>query len=277
MILFPIFSSFSQLKNRFISCTFLSFLILVLIFFSVTRSIVTAPLSMDPKSRVNGEKPFACNVCDHRFTGARSMRRHMQAVHDEGVFKCPEPGCLFSTSPQSNLTSHLQGFHATAKSFVCDHPGCTYRSPRRDSIAKHKQHVHSDERPFACNNAGCSYRTKTTANLSQHKYKVYMNIRDKRCHVREKGFLHTCHLRAHMTTHEGEGHEMAKCEDCTVNLRSKSSRKPHPAAGKLFLCDHQGCDYKNKWKSCLLSHLKQVHSEERPSSCSHTKCSFRCK
>ena len=58
---------------------------------------------------------------------------------------------------------------------------------------------------------------------------------------------------------------------------SKSSHKPRPAAEKLTQCDHQGCDYKCKWKSNLLSHQKQVHSEERPFACSHTGCSFRCK
>ena len=59
-----------------------------------------------------------------------------------------------------------------------------------------------------------------------------------------------------MATHEGDGHEVAKCEDCSVNLRSKSSHKPRPAAGTFFECDHQGCDYKSRWKRNLLSHQK---------------------
>ena len=126
-----------------------------------------------------------------------------------------------------------------------------------DVIAKHKRQVHSDERPFACNHTGCSFRGKTTDDLSQHKNMVHLNIRDKRCHVCEKGFCKTCLLRDHMKTHERNGHEVANCEDCSVNLRGKSSRKAEPTSGEPVACDHQGCDFKSKWKSSLWRHQTQ--------------------
>ena len=171
------------------------------------------------------------------------------------------------------LSKHQTEVHGPAGSFACDHPGCTYRSPRRGNYTRHKRKVHRNEKPFACNYTGCSFRAKTSAKLTTHKNAVHLNIRDNRCHVCEKRFHSKSHLKNHMWTHEGDEHEMAKCDDCFVNLRSKSSRKPCPAAGKLFECDHQGCDYKSKWKGVLLSHQKQIHSF----SCSHTGCSFRSK
>ena len=146
----------------------------------------------------------------------------------------------------------------------------------RHSIADHKQQIHSDERPFAFNHTGCSFRAKTNYKLTTHKNAAHLTIRDKRCHVCEKRIC-TRHLKSHMMTHEGDVHEMAECEDCSVNLKIKLSHQP--AAGQLIQCDHRGCDYvsKCKAKSHLLSHHKYAHSEEKPFSCNHTGCSFRCK
>ena len=212
------------------------------------------------------EKPFACDVCDHRFTTTRIMRRHKQAVHGDDVFKCSQPGCQFSTSSKTNLSSHLKGFHGTAGSFVCDNPGCTFRSTWRTSIANHKRQVHSEEKPLSCNYTACSYRAKTNAHLTRHK--VHLNIRNKQCHVCEMAFNCKFNLKSHMATHEGDGHEMAKCEDCSASLRSKSSRETKPAAGIYFSCDHQGCDFKSRWQSSLCGHRK-VHSEETPFICNY--------
>ena len=232
---------------------------------------------MHPEPRNKSEKPFACDVCDHRFKTTSIMRHHKQAVHGEKVFKCPQPECQYSSSSKSNLSSHLNGFHGTAGLFACNHPGCTFRTTWRYSFGKHKQQVHSDEKPFACDHTGCSFRTKVRSDLSKHKNAVHLNIRDKRCHVCEKGFPSKSHLRVHMKTHDKNGHEMEKCEDCSVNLKTKSWRKTKPAAGKSFHCDHQGCDYKSRWKSVLFSHRKQAHSLEKPFSCNYNGCSFRCK
>ena len=263
------------------SCAaFRSFLILVPIFLQSKKSILSSPLqslSMDPESRNGGGKPFVCDACDHRFTKNEYMQKHKRTVHGNDFFQCPLSGCQFSSSWKKNLRQHLKGFHATAGSFACDHPGCTFKSTWQGNISKHKRQVHSDEKPFACNHTGCSFRTKMSNALSSHKNAVHLNIRDKRCHVCEKGFLHTCHLRAHMTTHEGDGHEMAECEDCSVNLRYKSSQNKRPAAGKLFSCEHQGCDYRGRRKGHLLSHRKHVHSEERLFPCNYAGCSVRCK
>ena len=75
------------------------------------------------------------------------------------------------------------------------------------------------EKTFACNHTGCSYRAKTNGALSNHKNLVHLKIRNKKCHVCEKRFRDILHLRAHMATHERDGHEMAKCEDCSPNLK----------------------------------------------------------
>ena len=227
---------------------------------------------MDPESRAKEGKRFACDVCDHRFVTAANVLRHKQTVHSDDVFKCPHPGCESSSSRKDSVMSHLKGFHGTAGSFACDHPGCTFRSKWRHNIGLHKRQVHSNERRFACDHTGCSHSAKTRGALTSHKNVVHLNIRDKRCHVCEKGFPIKYFLRVHMTTHEGDGHEMAKCEDCSVNLKSCISEPE-----KSYPCHHQGCDYKSRLKRNLLSHQKQVHSEERPFPCSHTGCSYRCK
>ena len=231
---------------------------------------------MHRESRDKHEKPFACDNCDHRFTTTSKKRKHRPSM----VMSSSNVLSLvvsFSSSWKKSLANHLKGFHGTAGSLACDHPGCNYRTTWRHSIAKHKRYMHSDEILLSCDHTGCSFGAKTSSNLTRHKNMVHLNIRDNRCHLCEKRFHSKSILRDHMTTHEGDGHEMAKCEDCSVSLKSKYSLKPRPAAGKLFLCAHQGCDYKSRWKNNLFSHQKHAHSEERPFLCNYTGCSFRCK
>ena len=249
--------------------------ILLVRFHAVSISSFSHSHSMEAEPGDNGENPFACDVRDHRFTKDANLRKHVQALHSGAVFKCPQPGCEYSSSWKVNVMKHFNGFHGTAGSFACDHPGCTFRSTWHGNIVRHKQQGHSDAKPFACDHNGCGFRSKTRSDLSRHKKAVHLKIRHKRCHVCEKGFHSKNHLTAHMAHHEGDGHEVGNCEECSVNLRSKSSRKP--AAAKLFPCDHQGCDYKSQWRRSTVSHQKQVHSDEKPFSCSFTGCSFRCK
>ena len=235
-------------------------------------------LIMDAEPLDDSEKPFACDVCGHHFETTGSLRSH-ESAHTDVVHKCLRPKCVFSSSQKTDVMRHLKGFHGTAGSFACDHPGCTFLTTWEGNIAQHKQRVHIDAKPFASttDHNGCGFRSNANGDLSCHKIVVHLNIRDKRCHVCGKGFYTKTQLMQHMVTHEGDGHEVAKCEDCPVNLRSKWSRKASPAAGQLFLCEHEVCDYQSRWKNNVSKHQKQVHSEERPFSCNYTGCSFRCK
>ena len=248
--------------------------------FSHQPAEVTAPfippLTLWIPSAGTTAKIIFLAMIDRRCAESGIMRKHKQAVRGNIVFKCPQPGCEYSSSSKSNVAIHLEGFHGTARSFACDHPGCTFRSSWRTSIARHR-HVHSDERPFVCDHTGCSFRTKRKTNLSIHKNSVHLNIRYNRCHVCEKEFRLIWQLKAHMLEHEEQGHKFDKCQDCSVNLRSKLSRKTKPTAGKPVLCGHPGCNFKSKWKCRLSSHKKQVHRTERNFSCDQTGCSFRCK
>ena len=196
------------------------------------------------------EERFACKQCDYRSVDRSNYTRH--------------------------LKKHLK-VHGTVKPLACDHPGCTFRTKWHGNIAQHKRQVHSDERLFACDHTGCSFQAKVRNNLSNHKKSVHLNIRDERCHVCENGFYTKTHLRIHMAKHEGDGHDVNKCKDCSVNLISKASSKTIPAAGSYFPCHHHGGDFKTRWKASLWTHLNQFRNQNRLFSCSHTGCSFRCK
>ena len=225
------------------------------------------------QSRCKREKRFACDDCDHRFTTTSGMRVHKQAVHNNEFFKCPQSECLFSSKWKTNLTNHFKWIHGTAGSFACDHPGCMFRTSWPQNIAKHKRHAHSDKKPFACDHTGCLFHTKTSSDLSQHKNAVHLNIRNNRCHVCEKGYRTKSYLKSHMTTHEGEGHEMEKCEDCSVNLRSKSSRGTKPTAALCFSCDHPGCCHLCDKRFYMLSSLRDhVRSQHQTKDHDMAKC-----
>ena len=153
------------------------------------------------------------------------MRRHKQSVHGDEVFKCPQPGCQYSSPRKDHLVLHLEGFHRTAGLFACDHPGCTFRSSWREAVANHKRQVHSDERPFACDHTECSFSCKTKHHLARHQQQVHLKIKTKLCHVCDKRFCAKAGLRAHMfSQHPTQDHDMTECDNCVTHLMKSHGR-----------------------------------------------------
>ena len=144
--------------------------------------------------------------------------------------------------------------------------GMHFRNHMAGKFCKAQDACSSDEKPFVCDHTGCSFRAKAYCDLTSHKNAVHLNIRDKRCHVCEKRFHTNTDLWSYMATHEGDGHEMAKCEDCSASLKHKSSGKTKPAGGKFIHCDHPG----GTFQSNIANHKRQVHRNERSFDCDHT-------
>ena len=82
-----------------------------------------------------GEKPFACKICDKKFTLKSSLVQH-QATHSEvRPFKCsicPE-GRYFKTKHQ--LRNHMI-YHYEPK-FTCSH--CDYKTHTSSNLKKHEK------------------------------------------------------------------------------------------------------------------------------------------
>ena len=133
-----------------------------------------------PKDRTNWmrhrmthskEKPFACHLCDYRASVTNYLSQHLKKVHGDKLFKCPHPGCRFSSSWKPCTVAHLKGMHGTAKPFSCDVLGCRFRSRWHGSVSKHQKQVHSDDKPFTCDYAACSYSAKTKTHFIRTRNK----------------------------------------------------------------------------------------------------------
>ncbi|KAJ1622719.1 hypothetical protein T492DRAFT_884752, partial [Pavlovales sp. CCMP2436] len=55
--------------------------------------------------------------------------------------------------------------------YACDKPGCWYSATTASNLTTHKAYkrTHSGERPFACNEPGCDFKAAQASTLNKHK------------------------------------------------------------------------------------------------------------
>ena len=204
--------------------------------------------SISHPSVLSGERPFACNLCDSKFTqkGHRdahirrvhlknhtvscswsgcgklfiypaTMRKHVAAVHKKQRFACSVAGCTHSSAWKSAIENHIQGVHAEAKCFACSVEGCSYKSKFRKNLLDHKRVVH-EKRQVACVHDGCDYRTSWPQSMKQHVELAHEKKLLHACHVCDKRFFWKSSVRAHLQSHAKQGHPVAECASCQESL-----------------------------------------------------------
>ena len=107
------------------------------------------------------ERPFACNVCDMKFTMERDLFVHGKVHLGEKIVSCDDCGKLF-TRP-GDLRKHMR-IHTGEKPYQCNHCGkCFCESGNL------KQHLrkHTGEKPFVCEQCGRCF--SQLGNLYAHR------------------------------------------------------------------------------------------------------------
>ncbi|XP_057705046.1 zinc finger and SCAN domain-containing protein 5A-like isoform X6 [Corythoichthys intestinalis] len=107
-----------------------------------------------------GRKPFACSVCEKRFTVKAELDRHARAHTREKPFACPFCDKRFRLNHQ--LTSHLS-IHTGEKPFACSL--CNKRFRWNNQITRHMS-THTGEKPFA--SPFCEKKFTKKGNLDVH-------------------------------------------------------------------------------------------------------------
>ncbi|KAM4618142.1 uncharacterized protein O3C94_022012 [Discoglossus pictus] len=104
-----------------------------------------------------GEKPFACSVCEKKFTRISNRIQHMNLHTGEKPFKV----------------------HTGQRPFVCFDCGKGFISL---SKLKQHQHIHTGEKPFTCSECGKSFRQKSS-------FHSHQRVHTGRSHMRAESSL----------------------------------------------------------------------------------------
>ncbi|XP_009434753.3 putative zinc finger and SCAN domain-containing protein 5D [Pan troglodytes] len=149
-------------------------------------------------SHPNGQEakelpPFACGVCNKRFTCNSKLAIHMRSHTGERPFQCNF--CERCFTQLSDLRVH-QRIHTGEKPYTCDI--CHKRFNRKFSLKCHKR-SHTGEKPYKCND--CNQVFTYRKNLKEHKL-IHSGEKPYKCPKCPRAFRRPETLKYHQKTHQ---------------------------------------------------------------------------
>ncbi|RWS29405.1 hypothetical protein B4U80_04282 [Leptotrombidium deliense] len=111
----------------------------------------------------NGERKYACKICEKVFGVPERVRRHVSTVHlNERHFKCEYCGKSFTQKP--SLHDHIESTHINVRSYKCHICDGLYTT--RKYLMMHITRVHEGRDSGICGYCGVHYKSKQC--LKQH-------------------------------------------------------------------------------------------------------------
>lgn len=195
-----------------------------------------------------------CTICPATFTRHESLKNHMKTEHGANVeiLKC---FCGREFNLKHKLTTHIKRTHNNKRDHACEScpkkfftpkelkvhtlkshtPGyvdhsehfceiCGKKYSSSKSLRTHKKHHTPTE--FNCDYEGCSKGFISKLLLANHQ-KIHLGQRDFMCHLCEKSFFSSNHLRRHIAV----SHEKVKIncfiETCRFSVGRKDYLRNH--------------------------------------------------
>lgn len=146
----------------------------------------------------NGEKPFACKICNKCFSTKWNLELHNWTHQSRSnmPFKCNFCKGAFFREP--DFIAHLNA-HRNYKPFTCN--VCGQKFIRKYSCLRH-QEEHKKSKQFVCAVSGCAKSFHRSYYLRDHM-KVHTGVRPHTCHICGKASStksnHNKHVRIHDT------------------------------------------------------------------------------
>lgn len=130
----------------------------------------------------NGDKSFACRVCNRSFGYKHVLQNHERTHTGEKPFECPE--CQKRFTRDHHLKTHMR--------------------------------LHTGEKPYQCSH--CDRHFVQVANLRRH-LRVHTGERPYACQMCESRFSDSNQLKAHILIHRGE--KPFECGECLARFRRR--------------------------------------------------------
>ncbi|CAD5122977.1 DgyrCDS11366 [Dimorphilus gyrociliatus] len=139
----------------------------------------------------NGQRPFACDVCNKTFGHSVSLAQHRTVHNQERTFECKECGKRFKRS--STLSTHLL-IHSDTRPYPCQY--CGKRFHQKSDMKKHT-YIHTGEKPYKCRECGKAFSQSSNLITHSRKHSGFKPFACERC---GRAFQRKVDLRRHVET-----------------------------------------------------------------------------
>lgn len=107
-----------------------------------------------------GERPFACDICDRRFTFKQALQNHVIVHTFETPYTCDVGGCEKKFARKSDMQSHKRAVHERVPGkHQCEQ--CPDRTFNNLTHLNSHRRTHTGERPFKCTDCAKTYTVKS--------------------------------------------------------------------------------------------------------------------
>ncbi|KAK4485621.1 hypothetical protein RD792_008264 [Penstemon davidsonii] len=217
------------------------------------------------------DRPFKCPVDDCQSSYRRNdhLTRHM-LQHQGKLFECPVEDCKQRFAFKSNMNRHMKEFHSEAapasvehpKEYVCPEPGCGKVFKYASKLRKHEDsHVKLDTVEAICSEPGCMKFFSNEQCLKDHIQSCHQYIDCDKCGTKQLKKNMKRHLRMHETVISSERIECS-FEGCSLTFSTTSNLNQHIKAVHLeikpYTCSIPGCHMKFAFK-----HVRDNHEKSR--------------
>lgn len=206
----------------------------------------------------NGEKPYACAVCNKKFSELKRMNYHQKAhsKHNSKRFYCDE--CPASYQSNYNLTQHKRS-HTGEKPYACAECGEKYNT--QWNLREHTLRVHCQEKNYICDICQSAFSTRRL--LYCHRKKTHNAVRHP-CSECRKSFACSSDLRTHFRIHTGE--KPYVCDICSASFAARQNYNSHWKKHLGDAIEYSKCEY------CYKKFLNNIdrdnhmrsHTEQKP-------------
>ncbi|KAG6496525.1 hypothetical protein ZIOFF_044392 [Zingiber officinale] len=227
-------------------------------------------LSCHESSFILIQRPFQCSVddCQASYRRKDHLNRH-SLTHQGKLFTCPVSNCDRKFGFKANMSRHVREMHQepspseVQEQFVCGEH-------------HEEQSPYKDKQECVCDEPGCGKRFKYPSKLKKHKDShVKLDHLEVVCYEPGcmKPFTNAECLKAHIRT----AHQYVNCPICKTKQLKKNLKRHqrlHEANEVIerMQCDFEGCGCTFSNVSNLRQHLKVVHQNLHPFTCSFPEC-----
>ena len=199
-----------------------------------------------------------CSICEKFFKCAQTLAQHTKLIHGEKIFACDQ--CEEKFSIKSALANHRGRKHSKSRDFPCSQ--CDKKFHDKKDVGSHIVQVHSDFEPYQCDM--CPSKFKRNSAWRFHR-KTHLNAKNFECPVCLKRFKHRPGMAYCLDRHDNPEGEKYPCTivNCRAVLQTKHGINKHiknHTEGECSTCPI--CTRILAGNSNLSRHLRDVHGNQ---------------